>query len=74
MAGEVFYIAKVAHNPLPIAFKLSECGEGLAVFTNPAHDFPRRLEYRLAGDALSVQVSDGTEGGKGFTLNFKRDG
>ncbi len=73
MAGEVFYIAKVGHNPLPIAFRLRECGEGLAVFENPAHDFPRRLEYRLIGDALTVRVSDGVEGGQGFTLNFKRD-
>jgi hypothetical protein len=73
MAGEVFYIAKVGHNALPVAFRLSECGEGFAVFVNPAHDFPRRLEYRLAGDALSVRVSDGSEGGQGFTLNFKRD-
>jgi len=73
LAGEVFYLAKVGHNPLPIAFRLTECGEGLAVFENPAHDFPRRLEYRLVGSALIVRVSDGAEGGQGFTLEFARN-
>ena len=72
MAGEVFYLAKVAHNPVPTAFRLSECGEGFAVFENPEHDFPRRLEYRIEGNGLTVRVSDGVDGGKGFTLRFNR--
>ncbi len=73
MAGEVFYIAKVAHNLLPAAFRLGECGEGYAVFENPDHDFPRRIAYRLDGGRLIVEVSDGEVGGKGFTLNFTRN-
>lgn len=71
MAGGVFYIAKVAHNELPVAFRLTECGTNRLVFENPAHDFPRRLEYRQeAGGRMAVAVSDGKD--KGFTLNFER--
>jgi hypothetical protein len=71
MSGGVFYLAKVSHNELPVAFRLTRSGPGRAIFENPSHDFPRKLEYELqAPDSLSVQVSDGA--GKGFTLEFVR--
>lgn len=71
MAGEVFYISKVAHNELPIAFKLNHCSDGRFVFDNPSHDFPRRLEYLLGPDGgLTVNVSDAVD--KGFRLNYLR--
>jgi hypothetical protein len=71
MGDGVFYLAKVAHNELPVAFRLVECGEDRLVFANPAHDFPRLLEYRrMPGERLAVRVSDG--GDKGFTLDFAR--
>lgn len=70
MAGEVYYLAKVPHNPLPVAFRLSEGGDRSAVFTNPDHDFPRRIEYHLGDGVLTVRVSDGGE--KGFELRFTR--
>jgi len=73
MAGEVYYIAKVAHNALPVAFRLTQCGPSHAVFENPAHDFPRRIAYRLEQGTLIAEVSDGEVGGKGFTLHFERD-
>ena len=71
MAGRVFYISKVSHNELPVSFRLTGCDDGLFVFENPTHDFPRRLEYRRGADGrLTVRVSDGGE--KGFTLDFSR--
>jgi hypothetical protein len=71
MAGGVFYISKVTHNDLPVAFRLSECADGRFVFVNPAHDFPKRLDYLRDGeDRLRVRVSDGAD--KGFTLDFAR--
>jgi hypothetical protein len=71
MSDGVFYISKVAHNELPIAFRLSSCNGDSYIFENPAHDFPRRLEYRRDGeDRLVVTVSDG--GDRGFTLEFRR--
>jgi hypothetical protein len=73
MGGGVFYVAKVAHNELPVAFRLVECRDGHLVFANPAHDFPRRLEYdRQANGRLSVRVSDGAS--QAFTLDFARVG
>jgi ketosteroid isomerase-like protein len=71
MGGSVFYLAKVTHNELPIPFRLVECGDDRLVFANPAHDFPRRLDYARKPDGrLQVRVSDGAD--KGFTLDFLR--
>lgn len=71
MAGGVFYVSKVTHNDLPVAFRLTECADGRFVFVNPAHDFPKRLDYlRDGADRLQVRVSDGAE--RGFTLDFVR--
>jgi hypothetical protein len=73
MADEVFYIAKVAHNELPVAFRLSECEAGRFAFVNPAHDFPRRLDYAREPDgSLTVRVSDGAD--QGFAREFERAG
>jgi len=44
MSGEIFYLAKVGHNALPIAFKLVHCADEVVIFENPLHDFPKRLE------------------------------
>lgn len=72
MAGGVYYLSKVTHNELPIAFRLNACSDGRFVFDNPAHDFPKRLEYRQEPDGrLTVSVNDGAE--KGFALNFERN-
>jgi hypothetical protein len=72
MAGEVFYVSKVSHNILPVAFRLTGCEQDRFVFENQSHDFPRVLEYRREGDdRLVVRVSDGSE--KGFTLEFRRE-
>lgn len=71
MADGVFYLSKVTHNELPVAFRLSECADGRYAFVNATHDFPKRLDYVREGqDRLKVRVSDGAE--KGFTLNFSR--
>lgn len=71
MSGGVFYISKVTHNELPVAFRLTECTDGRFVFVNPAHDFPRQLDYvRQGADRLQVRISDGAD--KGFTLDFAR--
>jgi hypothetical protein len=83
MQQQIFYLAKVAHNPLPVAFKLEECTAGRLKFVNMAHDFPKQLEYILKQSApeqtakratenqqLQVHVSDAA--GKGFTLLFSK--
>lgn len=71
MAGAVFYVSKVTHNDLPVAFRLSECAGRRFVFVNTAHDFPRRIEYERGEEGrLTVRVNDGAD--KGFTLDFLR--
>jgi len=71
MGEGVFYVAKVAHNERPVAFRLTSCADGRFVFENPAHDFPRRIEYRRVDDArFEAYVSDG--GSRGFRLEFSR--
>lgn len=71
MSGAVYYIAKVSHNDLPVAFKALSCSGTSVTFVNPEHDFPKRLVYRLDGDDhLIVDVSDGAS--KGFSLEFLR--
>ena len=57
MSGEVFYLAKVKINSLPVAFKLVRCDEAEAEFSNPSHDFPQKLIYkRKSAHQLSVLV------------------
>jgi hypothetical protein len=71
MGDGIFYVAKVAHNERPVAFRLTSCADGRFVFENPAHDFPRRIEYRRVDDArFEAHVSDG--GSRGFRLEFSR--
>lgn len=72
MSGEIFYIAKVGHNELPIAFNLVTENSRTAVFQNKSHDFPTSIEYRLINnDSLDVVVGGG---GKSFTIKFKKLG
>ena len=72
MSDEVFYLAKVGHNPMPTPFRATVCATDRAVFTNPDHDFPKQLDYRLDGDTLTVTVSDGAD--RGFQLRWTRRG
>ncbi len=88
MQQQIFYLAKVAHNPLPVAFKLEECAAGRLKFVNMAHDFPKQLDYVLQQSAadpsvpalpsehksenLQLQVYVSDGAGKGFTLLFTK--
>ncbi|MEW5251377.1 DUF6265 family protein [Microbulbifer sp. 2201CG32-9] len=71
MNGNIFYLAKVSHNDLPIAFKLVSCSESTVQFENLKHDFPNTLKYSYnAADKLSVSV-EGKEN-SGFKIQFAR--
>ena len=71
MTDEVFYLAKVSHNPLPVAFKLSHCKNKQFVFENMQHDFPNKIEYRqINSNVLQVIVSGKAE--KSFTIQLYR--
>ena len=69
MSGEVFYMAKVASNDLPVAFKLTSCTAKTVIFENSQHDFPKKISYQLNKDKnITVFVSG--EKGKGFSIDF----
>jgi hypothetical protein len=55
----------------PTPFRLTAADASHAVFENPAHDFPKRIEYRLAGDVLTASIA-GDQPGPSWT--FRRVG
>lgn len=70
MSGEVFYIAKVKHNNLPTAFKLTSLSDKKAVFENLIHDFPKEIIYLLKEEGkLEVTVSNEK---RSFKIHFKK--
>ncbi|MCF2859119.1 DUF6265 family protein [Pseudoalteromonas sp. SMS1] len=72
MSGEVFYIAKVASNEAPVAFKLTRCAANTVIFENPHHDFPKKLHYQAMEEGqMTVFVSG--EKGKAFSIKFRRE-
>ena len=69
MNNQIFYLAKVDENSLPIPFQLVRCVDNHLIFLNPQHDFPKRIEYQLLEeDSLKVTVGDG--GSRYFELDF----
>lgn len=69
MDGEVFFLAKVPGNPLPVAFKLIHCTAHSVRFENAQHDFPTRLDYVKTDGGLRALVRGAD--GDGFELDFK---
>jgi hypothetical protein len=55
------------------AFPLVETGKRKAVFENPAHDYPTRIEYRREGNLLSATIS-GPGGAKARTWRYRKAG
>lgn len=64
----VEYVATPSQQSQTI-FKASRVTRGEAVFENPAHDFPTRITYRLAGGGL-VATIDGMMNGKPRAIDF----
>ena len=72
MSGEVFYLAKVASNNLPVPFKLTSCMDNTAIFENIEHDFPKKIAYQLTG-RNNIAVSVTGDKGKGFNIEYTRE-
>lgn len=77
MSDEVFYIAKVPENDLPVPFRLVQCSEDIAVFENLAHAAPQRLIYKLLdasvpGNGAEMEVTLEGDSMKNFSLLFHR--
>lgn len=71
--GGLVYIAQPNGRP-PTEFVLTLIEDGRAVFENPLHDFPQRIEYTRQGEAgLRATISD-LAGGRAQSFEFKREG
>lgn len=74
MKGEVFYLAKVNHNEMPVPFRLVHREPDKFIFENKNHDFPKQITYlRMGIDSMTVRVgrlSDPQD--RSFELHFSR--
>jgi hypothetical protein len=67
--GGLVYVAQPDGRP-PTDFTLTALTGESATFENPAHDFPKMIQYIRRGDALEARVSDG--GSRVETFVFMR--
>jgi hypothetical protein len=69
------YLASPGGKDPPTRFGVVDTRPGFVAFENLAHDFPQRIEYRLEGDRLRMQIS-GTQGGaaKAHAWSMRRVG
>lgn len=54
----------------PAEFTSTKIADGSISFANPAHDFPQRVIYQLAGDSLHARV-EGTMNGRERVADFR---
>jgi hypothetical protein len=69
LSGAVEFIAQPNGEP-PVTFKLTSSGKDWAVFENPQHDFPKRVEYRRTSAGLLAQISGPGGAGAEQTIPF----
>ncbi|MFQ5630950.1 MAG: DUF6265 family protein [bacterium] len=71
MAGEIFYMPKVAENKYPVPFRLVSFADGKAVFEHPEHDFPQRIIYKRKTDDSMTAYAEGEINGQKKLLEFQ---
>lgn len=59
--GSLVYEARPSGQPAA-RFPLKSLDDGVAVFENPAHDFPQRIIYRRTPDGIAARI-EGTMNG-----------
>lgn len=60
--GSLVYEARPSRQPAA-QFPLTSLDEGVAVFENPAHDFPQRIIYRRTGqDEITARIEGSMKG------------
>ncbi|GAC15909.1 DUF6265 family protein [Aliiglaciecola lipolytica] len=69
MQSDLFYLAKVGHNSMPIPFRVTKCAENSVTFENPTHDFPNKLVYMRTKNKMHVAVSGFNN--KGFDVHYQ---
>ncbi len=71
--GGLVYIAQPSGNP-PTEFVLTKLEKGRAVFVNPRHNYPQRIEYALSKDGALTASIGFAKGGRPQKFEFKREG
>jgi hypothetical protein len=57
-----YYVAEVSQNSAPTYFKITSYSKNGFVCENPDHDFPKKIDYKLEVELLTVVISgDGEE-------------
>lgn len=67
--GTLVYEARPSGQPAA-RFPLESLEDGVAVFENPAHDFPQRIIYRRAGENGIAARIEGTMKGRQRAVDF----
>lgn len=67
--GVATYFAQPGGRPAT-AFARTDGGADWVRFENPAHDFPRRIEYRRAGDGLHAEIAGPGDNGEEMVIGF----
>jgi len=55
--NKLYYVADVSGNAQPVYFKCTTINDNGFVFENPAHDFPKKIEYKREGVQLKATIS-----------------
>jgi len=64
--ADVFYVAQ-PQGEKPTEFRMTKLEDGMIVFENPKHDFPKRISYRrIDADHVTARIDDGKETGRDF--------
>lgn len=62
MKDDIMYTSTVENqnNQQPVSFRLTSAKNGLFVFENPLHDFPKRISYHIiTKDSIHAWIDDG---------------
>lgn len=67
--GKLYYVADVVENPNPVFFELTDISANGFTCENPAHDFPKKIQYEVNGNTMKATTSGG---GKEIVFEFKK--
>ena len=65
----IYYVADIVENRVPVYFKLTSITNDGFVCENPDHDFPKKISYLKDGEKLAATISGN---GKSIDYLFER--
>lgn len=68
--NDIYYVADVSQNPAPVWFKITEHTNNTFVSSNPKHDFPKMIGYKMESESLMTATISGD--GKEIPYKFKK--